>query len=118
MLGRVDVIVFTAGVGENDDIVRARALEGLEALGIAVDPERNAGRKKEPTIISPDWASTLVMVVPDQRGARHRPPGRRHRRGGRLRGHQRRVGPGAGGRRARLTRYGSRRALSVRSTSV
>ncbi|WP_315095625.1 acetate kinase [uncultured Cellulomonas sp.] len=64
VLGRVDVIVFTAGVGENDDIVRARALEGLEAMGIAVDLERNAGRIKEPTIISPDWASTLVMVVP------------------------------------------------------
>ena len=64
VLGRVDVITFTAGVGENDDIVRARALEGLEPLGIAVDPERNAGRKKEPTIISPDWTSTLVMVVP------------------------------------------------------
>ena len=64
VLGRVDVIVFTAGVGENDDIVRARALEGLEAMGLAVDLERNEGRKKEPTIISPDWASTLVMVVP------------------------------------------------------
>ena len=64
VLGRVDVITFTAGVGENDDIVRARALEGLEALGIAVDPERNAGRKKEPTTISPDWTSIRVMVVP------------------------------------------------------
>ncbi|WP_082516028.1 acetate/propionate family kinase [Cellulomonas sp. Leaf395] len=64
VLGRVDVITFTAGVGENDDIVRARALEGLEPLGIAVDPARNAGRKKEPTVISPDWTSTLVMVVP------------------------------------------------------
>ena len=64
MLGRVDVITFTAGVGENDAVVRARALEGLESLGIAVDAERNAGRKKEPTIISPDWTSTLVMVVP------------------------------------------------------
>ncbi|WP_182111980.1 MULTISPECIES: acetate/propionate family kinase [unclassified Actinotalea] len=64
VLGRVDVIAFTAGVGENDDIVRARALAGLEGLGIAVDPERNAGRKSQPTIISPDWTSTLVMVVP------------------------------------------------------
>ncbi len=64
VLGRVDVITFTAGVGENDPVVRARALEGLESLGIAVDPVRNAGRKKEPTIISPDWTSTLVMVVP------------------------------------------------------
>ncbi|WP_199425293.1 acetate/propionate family kinase [Actinotalea solisilvae] len=64
VLGRVDVIAFTAGVGENDDIVRGLALQGLEGLGIAVDPERNAGRKSQPTIISPDWTRTLVMVVP------------------------------------------------------
>lgn len=64
VLGRVDVIAFTAGVGENDDIVRELALRGLEGLGIAVDPERNAGRKSQPTIISPDWTRTLVMVVP------------------------------------------------------
>jgi len=64
VLGRVDVVVFTAGVGENDDIVRARALEDLESLGIAVDPEKNAGRIREPKVISPDWATTTVMVVP------------------------------------------------------
>jgi acetate kinase len=64
VLGRVDVIAFTAGVGENDDIVRARALEGLESLGVAVDPEKNAGRVREPRVISPDWATTTVMVVP------------------------------------------------------
>lgn len=64
VLGRVDVIAFTAGVGENDAIVRAAACAGLEGLGIAVDPARNEGSKKEPTIISPDWTPTLVMVVP------------------------------------------------------
>jgi acetate kinase len=64
ILGRVDVITFTAGVGENDDIVRALTAAGLESLGIAVDPVRNEGRVKEPRIISPDWTSTLVMVVP------------------------------------------------------
>lgn len=64
VLGRVDVLSFTAGVGENDDLVRAAACAGLEGFGIAVDPERNAGRKSEPTIISPDWARTVVMVVP------------------------------------------------------
>lgn len=64
VLGRVDVITFTAGVGENDEVVRALALAGLEPFGIAVDPQRNAGRKKEPTTISPDWTSTRVMVVP------------------------------------------------------
>jgi acetate kinase len=64
VLGRVDVIAFTAGVGENDDVVRARAVEGLTGLGIAVDPELNAIRSKEPRVISPEWTSTRVMVVP------------------------------------------------------
>ena len=32
--------------------------------GIALDPERNAGRKKVPTVVSADWASTRVLVVP------------------------------------------------------
>ncbi|AEE45220.1 acetate kinase [Cellulomonas fimi] len=64
VLGRVDVITFTAGVGENDDIVRALALAGLEPLGIAVDAERNAGRKKQPVVISPDWTPTKVLVLP------------------------------------------------------
>lgn len=63
-LGHVDAIAFTAGIGENDDIVRAGALAGLERLGIMVDPERNAGRIKQPKVISPDGAEVTVMVVP------------------------------------------------------
>lgn len=64
VLGRVDVVAFTAGVGENDAIVRAAVCDGLESLGIAVDDDRNAGRSREDRVISPDWTSTLVMVVP------------------------------------------------------
>ncbi|GAA4830876.1 acetate kinase [Luteimicrobium xylanilyticum] len=65
VLGRVDVLAFTAGVGENDAAVRAEVLDGLEPLGLAVDPERNtAPSSSEPRIISPPWTSTLVMVVP------------------------------------------------------
>lgn len=63
-LGHVDVITFTAGIGENDDVVRAGALAGLEKLGIVIDPERNAGRKKRPTVISPDGAPVTVLVIP------------------------------------------------------
>ncbi len=63
-LGHVDAIAFTAGIGENDDIVRLNSLAGLERLGIVVDPERNAGRKKEITVISPDDAEVTVLVVP------------------------------------------------------
>ncbi|HEY0217824.1 MAG TPA: acetate kinase [Cellulomonas sp.] len=63
-LGRLDVITFTAGIGENDDIVRINALAGLEALGIEIDPERNAGRKKQPTVISRDGSPVTVLVIP------------------------------------------------------
>ena len=64
LLGRVDAIAFTAGVGENDDIVRLRALTGLEQLGIVVDPERNAGRKGTECVISADGSPVKVFVVP------------------------------------------------------
>lgn len=63
-LGHVDVIAFTAGIGENDDIVRLHSLAGLEGLGIKVDPERNAGRKKAITVISTDDSPVTVLVVP------------------------------------------------------
>ena len=64
ILGGVDAIAFTAGVGENDDIVRLQTLQGLEHMGIVVDPERNAGRKKEETLISTDDSPIKVWVVP------------------------------------------------------
>lgn len=63
-LGRLDAITFTAGIGENDDVVRARSLAGLEMWGISVDPERNAVRSKEARVISPDGAPVTVLVVP------------------------------------------------------
>jgi acetate kinase len=39
--GNVDAIVFTAGVGENDDIVRSEVLNKLSALGIVIDEDVN-----------------------------------------------------------------------------
>jgi acetate kinase len=59
-LGGADAIAFTAGVGENDAVVRDRSLAGLERLGIRVDPERNAAGE---TIISPDGAPVAVLVI-------------------------------------------------------
>ncbi|MER7751342.1 acetate kinase [Kitasatospora sp. NPDC097643] len=64
VLGRVDAIAFTAGVGENAAAVRAAATAGLEELGIAVDPELNSVRSGEPRIISPAYARVAVAVVP------------------------------------------------------
>ncbi|BDZ62904.1 acetate kinase [Demequina sediminis] len=63
-LGGLDAIVFTAGVGENDDIVRLQSLAGLEEFGIEVDPELNAGRKKAATLISTESSRVQVWVIP------------------------------------------------------
>ncbi|MEE1826785.1 acetate kinase [Streptomyces sp. BE20] len=64
VLGRVDAIAFTAGVGENAAPVRAAATAGLDGLGIAVDPELNSVRSREPRLISPEYARVAVAVVP------------------------------------------------------
>ncbi|MEU1848536.1 acetate kinase [Streptomyces sp. NPDC019990] len=64
VLGRVDAVAFTAGVGENAAPVRAAALAGLEQLGLAVDGERNAVRGDEARLISPEGARVAVAVVP------------------------------------------------------
>jgi acetate kinase len=65
VLGRVDAVVFTAGVGENSAAVRARSLADLGRLGIEVDDARNgAGRVTEPTVVSTDDSEVAVLVVP------------------------------------------------------
>ncbi|MFD5265805.1 acetate kinase [Streptomyces sp. NPDC058335] len=64
VLGRVDAVVFTAGVGENAAPVRAAAVAGLETLGLAVDAELNDVRSDEPRLISPAGARVKVAVVP------------------------------------------------------
>src|SRR4029079_14785873 len=59
-LGGADAIAFTAGVGENDPVVRARALAGLERLGVEIDEARNrAGGPR----ISTDASAVSVLVV-------------------------------------------------------
>jgi acetate kinase len=63
-LGRLDAVAFTAGVGENDAGMRARVLEGLEGLGLVLDPARNAQRSLEPRVISADDSKVSVLVVP------------------------------------------------------
>ncbi|MFH5822136.1 acetate/propionate family kinase [Georgenia sp. AZ-5] len=64
VMGGLDVLSFTAGVGENDDVVRAGAVKGLEFLGVEIDLEKNQVRSKEPRVISPDGARVTVMVIP------------------------------------------------------
>ena len=62
-LGGLDCLVFTAGVGENSPEMRERICEGLEFLGVKLDPQKNAVRGKE-TIISADDSKVTVWVIP------------------------------------------------------
>jgi len=63
-LGGLDALVFTAGIGENNALLRRRALAGLEFLGIEVDDDRNELQSKSARLISPDGASVAVLVIP------------------------------------------------------
>ncbi|MFK3836336.1 acetate/propionate family kinase [Microbacterium sp. NPDC087868] len=63
-LGGVDVISFTAGVGENAARVRAEALATLGFAGVEVDHGRNAERGRGIRRISTDASTVTVLVVP------------------------------------------------------
>jgi len=62
-LNGIDVLTFTAGVGENDINVRAKVCEYLGFMGVKIDPERNAKRGTEMMISAPD-SKVQVWVVP------------------------------------------------------
>jgi len=72
VMNGIDVLTFTAGVGENDAAVREDLINRLSFLGLHVDPAKNSVRSKEPRIISPDadiakfekGEGPIVMVVP------------------------------------------------------
>lgn len=64
VLGHVDAIIFTAGIGENDYIVRRESLKGLECFGVKIDQMTNAQRAAEPLKISAKDSSIEVWVIP------------------------------------------------------
>jgi acetate kinase len=61
VLGGVDTLVLSGGIGEHAATIRARLVDRLEHLGIAVDAARNATNQ---AIISPDGAACTVRVIP------------------------------------------------------
>jgi acetate kinase len=69
VLGQVDAISFTGGIGENSPLVRAKACAGLDALGIEIDPDTNntvIGREGN---ISRAGSRIQVLVIPtDEEG--------------------------------------------------
>jgi acetate kinase len=64
VLGRVDALVFTAGVGENSHLVRAGVCDGLRSLGVRLDPARNQARSEVPRTVSSHDSPVAVLVVP------------------------------------------------------
>ncbi len=63
-LGHTDAIIFTAGIGENDEFVRAKVLDGMEEFGIKIDPQLNSGRKSDVSLISASDSKIKVYVIP------------------------------------------------------
>jgi acetate kinase len=63
-LGGLDALVFTGGIGENADVVRARTCAGLEWLGLELDPERNARGNRKEACISKDGSRARIYVIP------------------------------------------------------
>jgi acetate kinase len=64
VLGRLDALVFTAGVGEHSDVVRAGVCGGLGQLGVRLDPARNRGGATGARLVSGDDSAVAVLVVP------------------------------------------------------
>lgn len=61
-MGGVDIIVFTAGIGENNADLRAQVIDGLEFMGAKIDTEKNKTRKE--AVISADDSKVKVCVIP------------------------------------------------------
>ncbi|KAA0965151.1 acetate kinase [Sporosarcina sp. ANT_H38] len=62
-MGGVDAIIFTAGIGENSNVIREKVLKGLEFMGVYFDPDLNDIRGKEIHISFP-YSPVKVLVIP------------------------------------------------------
>ncbi len=64
VLGKLDAIVFTAGIGENSPVVRQLSCQGLEGLGIMMDDSRNNGSNQGVRVISTNDSPVKILVIP------------------------------------------------------
>ena len=71
VLGRVDAVIFTGGIGENAAEVRAAACADMPNLGIVIDAEKNTGMvgRKEGAISTPDSATAVLVIPTDEEAA-------------------------------------------------
>ena len=62
----LDILVFTAGIGENDPYIRAQIMKGLGFLGIEVDEEANNVRGEERIISTPNSKVKVCLIPTDE----------------------------------------------------
>ena len=62
--GRVDAILFTAGIGENASEIRELCMQNLSSLGIELDGDKNNAPNRDVREISKDTSKIKVLVVP------------------------------------------------------
>jgi acetate kinase len=60
----LDAIIFTAGIGENDKLVRSLVCKNMEYFGITLDSEKNNTRSNTIREINVDGAKTKILVIP------------------------------------------------------
>ena len=63
-MGGVDVILFTGGVGENQDNTREAVCRGLEFMGVELDVQKNKGLRSQEAVISTPASKVKVVVIP------------------------------------------------------
>jgi acetate kinase len=64
VMGGLDAIVFTAGVGENSPYLRNLVCKNMEFFGLEIDAEKNAPRSKEIRAINKDTSKAKILVIP------------------------------------------------------
>lgn len=64
ILGRLDVLVFTAGIGENSPMIRLKTCRGLEHLGIQIDSKENIAEVNSTTEIQTSVSPVKILVIP------------------------------------------------------
>jgi acetate kinase len=63
-LGRVDALVFTAGIGEHDPLTREKCCQGLDNYGVALDHEKNQTGRGDARVVSTPDSAVKILVVP------------------------------------------------------
>ena len=63
-MGGLDAVIFTGGIGENDDSIRERICSEMEFLGLKIDTELNKNASRNEAVFSAPDSKVLAMVLP------------------------------------------------------